>query len=214
MAGRHISSLRLAAAVGLPVSAVGLVTGARWLHAYGAGGVVAGGLGVVMVLAAMAIWVFSPSLSESGVVFFVSAVTLAVALGGAYTGVDKWVLYSRGVRAQCAVLDVDKRVETHTTTDAQGFSNTTTTTSYDHRLRCAGGRPRDMTTSRRIAGKGERLTVAYDPDGRVGPSPAGDLSDGRAARWVCGIGLAVTIALRVGDVLVHRRRGAGWYQRR
>ncbi|MFD7236159.1 hypothetical protein ACFWAT_12735 [Streptomyces syringium] len=211
MVAGHISSLRLAAAVGLPVAAVGLVIGARWLNAYGAGGVIAGVLGVLMVLAAMAIWVFSPSLSESGVVFFVSAVTLAIALGGAYAGVDKWVLHSRGVRAQCAVLDVDKRVERHTTTDAQGFSSTTTTTSYDHRLDCAGGRPRAMTTSRRIADKGDRLTVAYDPDGRVGPVPGGDVSDGGTARWVCGLGLAVTIVLRVGDVLVHRRRGDGWY---
>ncbi|WP_326599308.1 hypothetical protein [Streptomyces sp. NBC_01803] len=188
----------LALAVGVPLLAVGGAAGGSLLVAHGPDGwpstLTGGGLVLVACVGAF----FSGVLYDNTLAFF-SGFPLLVACIGAAGMVEEAALRSRGEATMCTVTEVDTRVETTTHTDSEGFTHTTTTTYYDHTLDCdATGGPDLMTRTERIADAGERIDVTYDPEGRVSPELTGDVSKGNHSNeWMLGIGLTVTLAIRV-----------------
>ncbi|MEU9377611.1 hypothetical protein AB0D94_28095 [Streptomyces sp. NPDC048255] len=111
------------------------------------------------------------------------------------------VLEERGVEIICVVRDVDRRVETSTSTDAQGHSTTTTSTYYDHKLDCPLGGPDELNgRNSKLAEVGADLAVVHDPRGKVSPEPARSLDPGGLRTWAL-IALGASLLLGVGAAI-------------
>ncbi|MEU0566521.1 hypothetical protein ABZ297_14155 [Nonomuraea sp. NPDC005983] len=170
----------------------------------------AGGLlQVVAVLAALALVLFTGLYFHQVIVFLGSSLALGIALFSAMDAVDARVLAERGQTTPCTIVRVDMRQETHTSTNADGTTSTTTSTSYDHSLTCAQRQVTSMTTDSPAGKAGERITVAFDPQGRIKPKPADVAFDYTGALWRCFVGSVVGIGLRVFYVARRTRRRRG-----
>ncbi|QUH01398.1 hypothetical protein HUO13_11795 [Saccharopolyspora erythraea] len=207
----------LVVAAGVPLLAIGLMAWGSYLDAYGPGGAAAFGLQILATL----VWLSSLALHPEDAMGanFVALLALMFALGLTKVGIDDAALHERGLRTVCTVLDVVERQETtsHYTPssdpDMPGSWSTTTTYYYDHGLRCDGGPVEHLTTEGSAAAKkGERLEIAYDPQGRLGPVPADALTDGTAAKRTAAALLAVAVLARVGGVVW--LRSSSWRYRR
>jgi hypothetical protein len=209
---RHEIAVPLVAAVVLPVLVVTASAGGVLHRAFGPQGAIGVAIGVVIVLVGMAAWLGQLVFASLGalaawpriVLWLAAGVAGMVAWAAASTAAGDWVMHARAEETPCVVLAVDERVETRTTTDSQGHSSTETYTYYDHRLDCVGDHPEEMTTSRPTVDQGERILVAYDPEGRLDPRPADGITDGRTWTWVCVGALAVNILLHTGQVVLGR----------
>ncbi|MFF8268513.1 hypothetical protein ACF059_14085 [Streptomyces sp. NPDC016562] len=191
---------RALAAVAFPLLITGVLLAFLLLAAHGPGGrwwTVAG------MLAAFGLLGFG-FLGRH--VRFVPAALLLWALGMTVASFDDWVLASRGLDITCTVLEKGSRVETSTSTDSNGHTTTTSTTHYDYRLDCPGGRPTAMTSTTDAGSKGQPLQVVYDPAGRIDPEPARGTDT--TAAWVAG-GL-LTAAMVVGAARELFGRNTRW----
>lgn len=198
MSRRHDRGFEFARAVGIPLLAVGVAAGGSLLAAHGPGGRAGTLIGGVLVLAAC-VGAFFSGVSYDNVVAFFSGIPLLLACMGAVGMVEEAALRSRGEATICTVTEVDVRRETSTYTDSEGFTHTTTTTYYDHALDCdATDGPAAMTRTEKVAGAGERVHVTYDPQGRVDSDLTEEIrEDDRGNEWRFGLGLAVTLLIRV-----------------
>ncbi|MER6948461.1 hypothetical protein ABT294_30990 [Nonomuraea sp. NPDC000554] len=199
-------------AVAAPVAGLGLAVVTKivaadppgWLDNW-AGGL----LQVVAMLAALALALFTGLYFHQVIIFLGSSIALSIALFAATDAVDAWVLTERGQTTPCTIVRVDMRQETHTTTNADGTTSTTTSTSYDHTLTCAQRQVTAMTTDSPAGKAGERIAVAFDPQGRINPKPADSAYDFTGALWRCCVGAVVGIGLRVFYVARRTRRLRG-----
>ncbi|MEU9303275.1 hypothetical protein [Streptomyces sp. NPDC048269] len=166
------------------------------LGAYGPGG---GWWTVIGMLAALGL--LGAGFLNRVLRFLPAALTLW-ALGMTVGAFDDWILESRGLDVTCTVLEKDSRVETSTSTDANGLTTTNSTTYYDYRLACPGGRPTAMTTTSDVGHKDQQLQVVYDPKGRIDPEPARDTD--ATAVWVPGSLITAAIVVGVGHALFGR----------
>lgn len=212
MSRRYGRDFELARAVGIPLLAVGVAAGGSLLAAHGPGGRVGTLIGGVLVLAAY-VGAFFSGFSYGNVVAFFSGIPLFLACLGAAGMVEEAALRSRGEATICTVTEVDVRRETSTHTDSEGFTHTTTTTYYDHALDCdATDGPAAMTRTGKVADVGERVHVTYDPQGRVESDLSKEVrEDDRGNEWMFGLGLAVTLVIRVptGLTVASRSPGSG-----
>ncbi|MFH7595266.1 hypothetical protein WDV06_09185 [Streptomyces racemochromogenes] len=138
---------------------------------------------------------------------FLPAALLLWALGMTVASFDGWVLEGRGLDVTCTVLKKESRVETSTSTDANGYTSTHSTTYYDYRLGCPGGRPATMTSTTNAGNVGRPLRVVYDPAGRIDPEPARD-TEGTDV-WVPAGLIAAAVVVGAGHELLVRRRWQG-----
>jgi hypothetical protein len=198
-------SVQLALAVAQPVVAFGLVWVGAHQYAYGSGP-----LGIALVVGGSLVLLAGFFLEVSLFVHLLCVVALWIAISGVFGGVVGQALQERGVVAACTVLDVRTRVETRTSTDTNGHNTTSSTTYHDHELDCGDAPVHTLTSSSVVAERGERLDVAYDPEGRLSPWPAADLPSSGDAAVLGWIALVATVVLRVAAVLVehapYRRR--------
>ncbi|WP_406292007.1 hypothetical protein [Embleya sp. NBC_00896] len=124
------------------------------------------------------------------------------------TAVDEYTLEQRGHRSVCKAQDYDARTRTATTTDADGHSSTRTWTEYVYRLECPGDGPRAMTTTKRVARKGESLEVAWDPNDWVAARPAPATSSADDMSWaliLTGGAIFLRLSSATGRTLKERR---------
>jgi hypothetical protein len=197
----------LLAAVVAPLAGIGLMFASTMFYAYGPSWLdnwVGTLLQLALWMACMGLVVFTNVYFEQVVVFFGSFLALGFAVFAAQSAADALVLHQRGLTTSCRIVHIDKREETHTTTDANGGTRTTTDTYYDHGLICLRPRITAMTTGSPAGKVGERITVAYDPDGRIATQPAEGAFDYTTPLWVCVVGTVVGIGLRL-SYLVFRR---------
>ncbi|WTW93892.1 hypothetical protein OG216_11095 [Streptomycetaceae bacterium NBC_01309] len=145
--------------------------------------------------------------------FHLAALSVAPIIAAAFffvaDAVDEYTLEQRGKEANCVVRDIDTRVETSTTTDASGYTSTTSTTYYDHRLDCPGGGPGEMTLRSRAADVGASVLVAYDPAKNVAPRPVSGVDSSPDIVWTCvlvGGAIALRVASTTGHAITTRRR--------
>ncbi|MEU8776872.1 hypothetical protein [Streptomyces sp. NPDC048606] len=190
----------LLGAVALPAVAGGLAYACARGRALGTlssgwaltGILVAAGLGVVVFLFGLGNDSFASHLAGLATlagVFLVSG------------HVEHAVLEDRGVEVVCVVRGVDRRVETSTSTDAQGHTTTTTNTYYDHRLDCPPGGPSELNgRNSRLGAVGDDLAVVHDPRGKVAPQPARSLDPGGLRTWAL-VALGAALLLGVGSVV-------------
>ncbi|OKK21800.1 hypothetical protein AMK16_00440 [Streptomyces sp. CB00455] len=135
---------------------------------------------------------------------FLPAALLLWALGTTVASFDGWVLESRGLDITCTVLKKDSRIETSTSTDSSGHTTTNSTTYYDYRLDCPGGRPAAMTSTTDAGSVDRPLQVVYDPAGRIDPEPA--RGNGATTAWVPGSLIAAAVVVGAGRELFVRKR--------
>lgn len=136
------------------------------------------------------------------VVNVVTFLSLAVAVTSAGTAVELTHLQRHGRTTSCAVLKIDKRVETSFFYDGQGNRTTTTTTHYDHQLDCVDGGRIDLTLKHEIAPRGYRLDLTFDPDGHLDPIPAVEVEERDTKRSRAAFFLVVTLLVRFVDFVV------------
>jgi hypothetical protein len=190
-------SVQLALAIVQPVVAFGLVWMGAHQYAY-----VSRPLGIALVVGGALVVLAAFFLEIPLLVHLLCIVALWLAISGVFGGVVGHALQERGVVAACTVLDVRTRVETRTSTDADGHNTgTSSTTYYDHELDCGAAPVTKLTSSSALAARGERLDVTYDPEGRMSPWPVADLPSSGSALVLGWIALAATVALRVAAVL-------------
>ncbi|MFB9903878.1 hypothetical protein [Allokutzneria oryzae] len=203
-------------AVCQPLVLLGLLAGVEHLAVHGPDTGTATFYKVVLVVLVGVVWLLSIVLSAHPLPLFLGAVASMIAMGATVSGIESATIHERGLRTTCLVLDVAKRTETtshfESTTNPDGTPGpgrwtTTTTTYYDHRLRCDDGPIDKMTRHSVAADEGQRLEIAYDPVGRVDPMPASEVTDGSGARDIALIALGMAVVLRVGGVLWERRHG-------
>ncbi|MBT2542903.1 hypothetical protein J7E99_19875 [Streptomyces sp. ISL-44] len=155
----------------------------------------------IVVAAALGVAVFLFGLGSDS---FASHLAGLAALIGVFLvsgHVEHAVLEERGVEISCVVREVDRRVETSTSTDAEGHTTTTTTTYYDHKLDCPLGGPDELDGRKsKLAEVGADLAVVYDPRGKVSPQPARSLDPGGMRMWVL-IALCASLLLGVGAAI-------------
>jgi hypothetical protein len=130
-----------------------------------------------------------------------------------YPLTPQWILRERGETVACTVLEVDRQFDPAADISAPELP-ASPLTYYVHRLDCPSGRPAEMTTTDEPAGRpGQRIRVTYDPDDRVGPSPAEETGSLRLLLGVAGLAL-VTVLLRLGivaaDLTRERRSDRYW----
>ncbi|GGP90029.1 hypothetical protein BKA00_000732 [Actinomadura coerulea] len=164
-------------AVGAPLAGLALIVAQAALNAYGpstlAGNWAGTALLFVMMMAGYALLVFTQLRYANLLVFFGAFFLLVIGASMVAGAVSDQALRERGRTTACTVQKVDRREVTSTDSDG----NTTTHVYYDHDLACAEPRVRTMTTGSRVAGRGERVQVVYDPRGRLDPRPAGSVGD-------------------------------------
>lgn len=171
-------------AVGAPLAGMALVVGRTALTAYGPSALAGNWAGTALLFAVMmagyALLVFTQLRYENVLVFFGAFFLLVIGASMVAGAVSDQALHERGRTTACTVQKVDRREVT--STDADG--NTTTDVYYDHDLACAEPRVRAMTTGSKVADRGERVQVVYDPRGRLDPRPAGSVGDpGTSLKW-------------------------------
>jgi hypothetical protein len=171
-------------ALGAPLGGIALVCAQAALVAYGpsmlAGNWAGKALLFVMMMAGYALLVFTQLRYENILVFFGAFFLLAIGATLVANAVSDQAMRERGRTTACTVQKVERREVT--STDSNG--NTTTDVYYDHDLACAEPRVRTMTTGSRVADRGERVQVVYDPRGRLRPRPAGSVGDpGTSLKW-------------------------------
>lgn len=197
--------LRLAAwlilVLGLPLAAFGLSVVKSHAQTH-----VVNGLARFLVVTALflLLWgiVVLSSFLHHPVVGVLTFFSLAFAVGSAGTSVELEYLEQRGRTTSCAVLAVDKRVESDVTPNGDGTYTRTTSTYYDHKLDCVDGGRTDLTLRHELAPKGHRLPVTFDPDNRLKPVAAGDVEK-HDDKWVTAVGLLVlTLVVRLVDFVV------------
>ncbi|WP_424216510.1 hypothetical protein ACN20G_30730 (plasmid) [Streptomyces sp. BI20] len=120
-----------------------------------------------------------------GTLFLAGALLMTVALADQAAGRDG--------RADCAVRKVETSVE-------HSFGEGAPSAKEVHRIRldCAGGGPSEVTTDRPAPAVGDRLTVAWDPHGRLEPVLPDELTP-----WPPGV--AAVFLLGCAVVAVGRR---------
>jgi hypothetical protein len=171
-------------AVGAPLTGTALIVAQAALVAYGPSTLADNWAGTallfVMMMAGYALLVFTQLRYENVLVFFGAFLLLVIGASMLAHAVSDQALHERGRTTACTVQKVDRREVTSTDSDG----NTTTDVYYDHDLACAEPRVRTMTTGSRIADRGERIQVVYDPRGRLAPRPAGSVGDpGTSLKW-------------------------------
>jgi hypothetical protein len=197
--------VQLALAGAQPVVTFGLVWAGAYQYAYGPKP-----LGVVLVVAGGVALLTGFVLEVPLLVHLLAIVALWFAVSGVFGGVIGHAMQERGVVVGCTVLDVKTRVETRTYPNENGTSSTSETTYYDHELLCADAPVHTMTLASPAAEKGERLDVAYDPEGRLDPSPAGYSATSGGTAVIGWIALAAAFAVRVAAVLVEHVPRMRW----
>ncbi|MEV0664199.1 hypothetical protein ACIBI3_14945 [Actinomadura luteofluorescens] len=164
-------------AVGAPLAGMALIVAKAALVAYGpsalAGNWAGSALLFVMMMAGYALLVFTQLRYENVLVFFGAFLLLVIGASMVAGAVSDQALHERGRTTACTVQKVDRREVTST----DGDGNTTTDVYYDHDLACAEPRVRTMTTRSKVADRGERVQVVYDPRDRLDPRPAGSVGD-------------------------------------
>ncbi|GAA4997630.1 hypothetical protein GCM10023205_83890 [Yinghuangia aomiensis] len=193
---------RMAVAVLTVPVAVAMAGGAAWLRAETS----VGGWALLFWVPILGILLGTSMMPRRTLVAFATFFTAFVAVAAADRAVEHHVFQGRAEATSCLVRDVDRRVEYSTSTDANGTTTSHTNVYYDYDLACDGGRPTSMTLGHRPAGRGERLDVAFDPEGRLTPRPVDDVTDGGTALWVSLSCLGATVVLRGADVFADRRR--------
>ncbi|MGR6999826.1 hypothetical protein ACU686_19940 [Yinghuangia aomiensis] len=182
-----------------PVAAA-WAAGAAWVYAETDAGVAA--LLLLLAVAGILFWGFGHQ--PGMIVALVTFLLTGVGAMAAFHAVTEHAFRGRAVTTSCLVRDVDRRVETSSSTDSQGHTTTTTNVYFDYDLACEAGRPSSMTIQHHAADTGERLDVAYDPKGRLDPRPAADVTDGEAALWLAVSCVGATAVLCGTDVFVNR----------
>ncbi|MCP2336592.1 hypothetical protein [Actinomadura rupiterrae] len=130
-------------------------------------------------------------------VTFISGIAL-------YVAVTDSALAHRGTVQVCQVTDVKERVRVES-----GGDNATTTTDYVHKLRCPSGGPSQVTTSRREASAGDRMSVTSDPRHRIPPKPTKDVWHFAIPLWawfLAGTGILFLAPLEAAVRAAFRRR--------
>lgn len=189
-------------AVGAPLAGMALIVARAALVAYGpsalAGNWAGTALLFVMMMAGYALLVFTQLRYENVLVFFGAFLLLVIGASMVAGAVSDQALHERGRTTACTVQKVDRREVTSTDSDG----NTTTDVYYDHDLACAEPRVRTVTTGSRVADRGERIQVVYDPRGRLDPRPAGSVGDpGTSLKWgaaLFGGGVLLRVLFELG----------------
>lgn len=189
-------------AVGAPLAGAALIVARAALDAYGpsalAGNWAGSALLFVMMMAGYALLVFTQLRYENVLVFFGAFFLLTIGASMVAGAVSDQAMRERGRTTACTVQKVDRREVTST----DGDGNRTTDVFYDHDLACAEPRVRTMTTGSRVAGRGERVQVVYDPRGRLDPRPAGSVGDpGGSLAWgaaLFGGGVLLRVLFELG----------------
>ncbi|WP_141577044.1 hypothetical protein [Actinomadura sp. WMMA1423] len=171
-------------ALGAPLTGITLIVARAALAAYGPSPLADNWAGTallfVMMMAGYALLVFTQLRYENVLVFFGAFFLLVIGASMVAGAVSAQALHKRGRTTVCTVQKVDRREVTST----DGNGNTTTNVYYKHDLACAEPRVRTMTTGSRVADRGERVQVVYDPRGRLDPRPAGSVGDpGTSLKW-------------------------------
>ncbi len=189
---------------------VSVMAASAWLSAFGptflADNWVVDVLLWLLTFAALGLVVFTSLFYEHWLVFFGSFFALSISLFAVHTAVDEWTFHVRGETTSCTVLAVKEREVTSYHTNADGSSSTTTSTYYDHDLRCDVPEVREMTTGSSQGDPGTRVDVAYDPMGRLNAQPAAGAGDFAPPMWIAAVGFTVGTALRVSYVVFRYRR--------
>lgn len=200
--GRHPAVIRVAEAVLVPATAVGVDFLWFWTNAHGSPvpwvpGWVLTSAGVVMFFAPFLYgfvqMVDSVELSRDWMVRTVaglaigSAAATVAAIGCSNWAIKNHALEARGVEVTCTVVDSTKRTQQNPGEQA-GSS-----TYYDNRIACPPGGPSTVVSGTRPE-PGQRLRVLYDSEHRL---PA--TLETRPARWSV-VATAGSIALAVALV--------------
>lgn len=170
-------------AVGAPVVGLLLAGGANLATAVGPATLVDNWAGrallTILGLAGYGLVLFTQLRYFNLIVFFGAFFTFFIGLTMITNVIEEHALQARGATVTCAVLHVDRRVETRT--DSEG--HTTNRIFYDHELDCLEAPVTELITASRVAAKGEQLDIRYDPAGRVDPRPAAGLGDQPGPLW-------------------------------
>ncbi|WP_214327097.1 hypothetical protein [Nonomuraea sediminis] len=153
-------------------------------------------LSILITLGAFLLIFGNVSVHDGCLVGILVFLALSTATFQARTAYEAWVLQDRGAVTACTILKVNTRTVYSTTTHADGTSSSSSTTYYDHTLRCAAPSITTMTTTHATAGKGASIQVAYDPTGRLSPRPTSDADLRSSLRWAL-VGLTLTILLNL-----------------
>ncbi|WP_151774795.1 hypothetical protein [Streptomyces abyssomicinicus] len=194
-------ALGVVVAVVMPLSVVAVEAGFLLLRAHVPGGLLWAVLGFAAAFGLLGFFFLN------GHMPFVSSALVLWSLGLVAAGFGDLLLENRGREVTCTVLAKDTRVETTTSTDANGFTSTTTTTYYDLALGCPGDGPRKMSTTEDTGREGRTLRVSYDPDGRLPPQPAS--STDHRELWTAGWLIAAAVVVGVGLRLLPGARRPG-----
>ncbi|GAB2586030.1 hypothetical protein Aab01nite_52110 [Paractinoplanes abujensis] len=112
------------------------------------------------------------------------------------------VMSERGVRTTCVVTGIDKQTRTVTTYGSQNQApSTTTETYYVHALDCAAPQVTSITSGGHVAEVGGSADIDYDPEGQLGPMPAGLTDSHDTLRFWVYVALGAAVLLRVIGVL-------------
>lgn len=185
----------------LPLAAVGLNVVKSNAQTQIANGLVRALVVIGLFLVVWGIVVLSSFLHHV-VVNVVTFISLATAVTSAGTAVELEYLQQRGRTTSCAVLKVDKRVESDVTYNGDGTRTTNTSIHYDHELDCVDGGRIELSLRHEIAPRGHRLDLTFDPDHRLDPVPATDVEERDTERSRAVFFLVLTLLVRLADSLV------------
>lgn len=212
MSGMRRTAWWPVAAIGYPLLPVAVAVGAAAISATPPPFLdnwVGGVLSILITLGAFLLIFGNVSAHDGCLVALLLFFALSTATLQARTAYEAWVLQGRGAVTACTILDVKTRTVYSSTTHADGTSSTTSTTYYDHTLRCAAPSITTMSTTHSTAGKGASIQVAYDPTGRISPRPTSDADLRSSLRWaLAGLAVAILLNLATASGLTDRVRAS------
>ncbi|MCH0538437.1 hypothetical protein I3F58_02440 [Streptomyces sp. MUM 203J] len=191
---------RLILAAGVPCTAVGLAAGALYLDSGGWSVLLTGlmWLLVVVVVAADLIVHLTAGGPERPRFYGAGAAAMIASLMVGAFAVSLWMLHTRGVQTECTVTDVTRVWVRESPGDDRDLA-------YRHRLDCADS-GLETYVLRSPEDPGTRLSLVYDPAGRLTTMPRGLVALGPPLLWTSGASLAAAVLLRGFAVVPRRKR--------